>query len=50
MYALAYAHALAGHADRADELLRGISAPHLFRQATALREQMARCDAAGGCP
>mgnify|MGYP000096951819 CR=1 FL=1 len=49
-YALAYAHLKAGHPERAEALLRTLTEPHLFQQATALRESMATCEATGrGC-
>lgn len=49
-YAMAYAHFRAGDFDRSEDLLKGLSAPHLFRQATSLRETMDRCRAGqGGC-
>ncbi|MBX2802655.1 MAG: hypothetical protein KTR31_33555 [Myxococcales bacterium] len=41
-YALAYAHFQNGAYTRAEELLRGLRDPNLFRQATALREAMAQ--------
>jgi predicted Zn-dependent protease len=50
-YALAYAHVRTGDYPRAEALLRGLSDPRLFQQATALREAMARCAEDGsGCP
>jgi hypothetical protein len=49
-YALAYAHFQTRGYDRAEELLTGLSTPHLFRQATGLREAMDRCRRGeGGC-
>lgn len=50
-YALAYAHFQTGSFGDAEALLTGLSAPHLFRQATSLRETMDRCRRGeGGCP
>ncbi len=48
-YALAYAHFRTGDHERTETLLRGISDPDLFRQATALREAMERCRDGGDC-
>lgn len=49
-YALAYAHLRSGHPERAEALLRTLTDPRLFQQATALRESMARCETTGqGC-
>jgi len=49
-YALAYAHMKSGHPDHAEALLKTITDPALFRQATALREAMATCETTGrGC-
>lgn len=49
-YALAYAHVRGGDPERAEALLRTLTEPRLFRQATALREAMDRCATTGqGC-
>jgi tetratricopeptide (TPR) repeat protein len=49
-YALAYAFVQTGQRDRAEALLRTLTDPRLFQQATALREAMARCEETGqGC-
>jgi len=50
-YALAYAHFRTRDFPAAEELLAGLSAPHLFRQAVGLRETIDRCRRGeGGCP
>jgi len=48
-YGLAWAWAGLGEAARAEALLGGISDPAVFAQATALRAQLQRCAAEGGC-
>ena len=50
VYAFAYAHFRTNAFEAAEALLQTLTDPDLFRQATALREAMARCQEDGmGC-